>query len=189
MMCHSREANFALAMHEWQLNHGDQLSRWERMGLVRTDPASFTRGRRGNEPRPQPEQRAPVVTSLLPRSPERLGRFAPAGDTGASLETRARNYLGANCAHCHVVNGGGNSAINFDWLIPVERMRTVGEPPQHGDFGLADARIVAPGAPERSVILQRVVMRGPGQMPPVGSRVPDSEGVRLLAEWIGSLRK
>ncbi|HUR58066.1 MAG TPA: PQQ-dependent sugar dehydrogenase, partial [Opitutaceae bacterium] len=97
MMCHSREANFALTMHEAQLNHGDQLSRWERLGLVRTDPANFTRGRRGNEARPQPEQRAPVVTTLLPRSPERLGRFAPAGDTGASLETRARNYLGANC--------------------------------------------------------------------------------------------
>jgi hypothetical protein len=79
--------------------------------------------------------------------------------------------------------------MNFTWQLPRERMRTIGEPPQHGEFELKDARIVAAGAPERSVILPRVAMRGPGQMPPVGSRVPDSEGVRLLGEWIASLRE
>ena len=66
---------------------------------------------------------------------------------------------------------------------------TINEPPQHGDFGLKDARVVAPGDTGRSVILPRVAMRGPGQMPPVGSRMPDSDGVRLLAEWIASLRQ
>ena len=67
-------------------------------------------------------------------------------------------------------------------------MRALGETPRHGDFGLRDARVITPGAPERSVIVPRVAMRGPGQMPPVGSRVPDPEGARLLVEWIVSLR-
>ena len=94
-----------------------------------------------------------------------------------------------NCAHCHTINGGGNSAINFDWLAPAERTRANHAPPQHGDFGLTDARVIAPGSAGRSVIIPRVAMRGPGQMPPVGSRVPDAEGVRLLGEWIASLRE
>ena len=72
---------------------------------------------------------------------------------------------------------------------PRERMRAVGERPQHGDFELADARVIAPGAANRSVIVPRVAMRGPGQMPPVGTRVPDAEGVQLLMAWIESMRK
>jgi mono/diheme cytochrome c family protein len=195
MMCHSREANFALSLHESQLNHGEQLARWEGMGLLRTDPSAFGRGRRPNSEssdrsgRQQPDQRTAPHSSLLPRNPGNLGRFATGTDARASLEARSRSYLAVNCAHCHTLNGGGNSAMNFDWLLPLDRMRTIGEPPQHGDFGLRDARIIAPGAPDRSVILPRVAMRGPGQMPPVGSRVPDSAGVRLLAEWIASLRE
>jgi mono/diheme cytochrome c family protein len=195
MMCHSREANFSLTLHEWQLNRGDQLARWERMDLLRSDPGAPGRGRRGNEAgggrfaRQQPDQRTPPLSALLPREPSQLGRFTPPGDATASLETRARSYLAVNCAHCHTINGGGNSAINFDWLAPVDRMRAIGEPPQHGHFDLTDARVIAPGAAGRSVIIPRVAMRGPGQMPPVGSRVPDTEGVRLLAEWIASLRE
>lgn len=196
MMCHSRQANFSLTVHEWQLNRGDQLARWERMGVLRAEPSSFGRGggRRGGNAggqfgRPAAEQRQPVSSALLPRNPANLGRFMTSAEGGASLETRARHYLAVNCAHCHTINGGGNSAIEFDWLAPRERMRAIGEPAQHGDFGLADAKVIAPGAPERSVILSRVVMRGAGQMPPVGSRAPDPEGVRLLAEWIASLRE
>jgi hypothetical protein len=194
MMCHSREANFALTLQESQLNRGDQLARWERMGLLRVDPAAFARGRRGNDGgaaagRQQPDQRTAAVSSLLPRNLEKLGRFAPASDAAATLESRARSYLAVNCAHCHTTNGGGNSSIEFDWLVSLDRMRAIGESPQHGDFELPDARVIAPGAANRSVIIPRVAMRGPGQMPPVGSRVPDAEGVQLLMAWIESLRK
>ena len=189
MMCHTREANFALSLHESQLNRGDQLLRWESMGLLRNDPASFARARRGSEAGARPaEQRPAPISSLLPRAPDKLARFTPANVADATLEARARSYLAVNCAHCHTQNGGGNSVMNFDWLVPRDRMRTIGEPPQHGDFEMKDARVVAPGAPDRSVIIPRVAMRGPGQMPPVGSRTPDSAGVSLLVEWIASLR-
>ena len=36
MMCHTREMNFSLTLHEGQLNRGDQLARWEAMGLLRS---------------------------------------------------------------------------------------------------------------------------------------------------------
>ncbi|MDO8540644.1 MAG: PQQ-dependent sugar dehydrogenase [Opitutaceae bacterium] len=193
MMCHSREANFALTLHESQLNTGDQLSRWERLGLLRVDLSAYERGRRWSGSsarfsRPQPNQRGSVTSSLLPRNPDRLLRFAKPGDIAAPLESRARSYLAANCAHCHTINGGGNSAMNFDWLMPLDRMNALGERPQHGDFGMADARVIAPGAAGQSVIIPRIALRGPGQMPPVGTRTADSAGVRLLVEWIGSMR-
>ena len=190
MMCHTREANFALTLHEGQLNRDGQLERWERLGLLRSDPAAFARGRRApNVGAAQPTQRAAPISTLLPRAPGKLGRFTSPTDSAAALETRARTYLAVNCAHCHTTNGGGNSPMNFDPLIPLERTRAIDEPPQHGDFELADARVIAPGAPGRSVILPRVAMRGPGQMPPVGSRTPDADGVRLLMEWIAAMKK
>lgn len=177
-MCHSREANFALTLNEAQLNHGEQLGEWERRGILKMNTAASERGRRkagggdrGSRPQPSP-----------------LPRLVPASAKDADLEARARSYLAVNCAHCHTQNGGGNSAMSFGWAVPRERMQTINEIPQHGDFGLPDARIVAPGAPGRSVLVPRVAMRGPGQMPPVGTRASDAEGLQLLVEWIQSLR-
>ena len=193
MMCHSRQANYALTLHDGQLNVGDQLARIERLGLFRSDAAAFERDRAGREKRPLPSQaaneRTPVVTPLLPRAAERLARFAAPDAGDATLEVRARNYLGVNCAHCHTMYGGGNSAMDFDWLVPRSEMRALGEPPAHGDFGLPQARVIAPGAAARSVVIPRVSTRGPGQMPPVGTRVADPAGTRLLVEWIESLRE
>jgi mono/diheme cytochrome c family protein len=129
-----------------------------------------------------------VASGLLPRNQERLRQFAAPGDVGASLDLRARSYLAVNCGHCHTQSGGGNSAMNFDWGTSAERMRAVNEPAQHGDFGMADARVIAPGAPGRSVLVPRMGVRGEGQMPPVASRVGDPEGLRLMVEWIQAMK-
>ena len=194
MMCHSRQAGFALTLHEAQLNVGDQLARWERLGLLKVDAASFERDRSEREKRAHPpaqaeKQRESVPSPLLPRNPDHLRHFIPASDIHAGLEARARSYLGANCAHCHTEAGGGNSPIDFDWLLPREAMHALGANPFHGDLGIPDARIIAPGAAARSVLVSRASRRGPGQMPPVGTRIADPEGVRLLVEWIESLGK
>lgn len=192
MMCHSRQANFALSLNEAQLNRGDQLAQWERLGLLKVDPAAAGRrggGRFGGRSPDQGPQRTPVVSSLMPRNPENLRRFAPPADAQATLESRARAYLAVNCAHCHTQNGGGNSVMDFDWNAFPDRMRAVGQTPQHGDLGIAGARVIAAGAPERSVLIPRMGTRAPGQMPPVGTRTSDSAGLRLMAEWIASLRE
>ncbi|MBI5768633.1 MAG: PQQ-dependent sugar dehydrogenase [Verrucomicrobia bacterium] len=183
MMCHTREANFALTLNEGQLNRGDQLLRWEAMGLVRSAPPRRFRSFATSAA----PQRAATAVALLPRAPAELRKYAAAGDAQAPLEQRARSYLAVNCAHCHTTSGGGNSPMVFDFTTPADRMRTIDAMPVHGDFGQAGARVVAPGEAARSVVITRMAIRSPGQMPPLATRVADPDGVRLLAEWIQSL--
>jgi hypothetical protein len=95
MMCHSARGEFRAHHSRVAAQLGDQLAQWERMGLLRTDPANF-RGpaRRGEDGgrfnRQHAEQRSAPISSLLPRNPENLGRFVATGDGNASLDDRAR---------------------------------------------------------------------------------------------------
>ena len=57
----------------------------------------------------------------------------------------------------------------------------------HEDLGVPDARLVAPGSPERSVLYQRITRRGQKQMPPVSTNLVDEQGAKLIEEWILSL--
>ena len=50
---------------------------------------------------------------------------------------------------------------------PLGEMRLIDEVPSHDRFDITDARLVAPGSPERSVLYQRISRRGTGQMPPL----------------------
>ncbi|HXG47160.1 MAG TPA: hypothetical protein VNO52_06020, partial [Methylomirabilota bacterium] len=59
--------------------------------------------------------------------------------------------------------------------------------PTRGDFGLVGARVIAPGDPFRSVLFYRISTEGVGHMPPIGPRLVDVGGVRLLGDWIRSL--
>ena len=59
--------------------------------------------------------------------------------------------------------------------------------PGHGDFGIADGRLLAPGDPERSLILYRMTKLGLGRMPHIASNLVDREAVELVREWISSL--
>ncbi|MEK0450789.1 MAG: hypothetical protein RL088_3057 [Verrucomicrobiota bacterium] len=155
LMCHSRQAGFAIALSEPQLDIGGQIERWREAGILK------------GEPRPAAE-----------RHPFR-------NDTP---EDRARTYLAANCSHCHTLYGGGNSALEFDWTTPREKMNAIDAKPQHAQFGLVDPRIVAPGDMARSILPLRTSHRGAGHMPPVGTKIPDPDGTRILAEWVLSLK-
>jgi glucose/arabinose dehydrogenase len=136
----------------------------------------------------QDVERSKGDTALLPRHPDEYPRLADPADERAGIDERARSYLQANCAHCHVWAGGGNSAIDLHVSTPLEKMRLVGEAPLHDRFGIAEAKLVAPGAPERSILVHRLSRRGPGQMPPLASTVVDEQARRLLAEWIRRMK-
>ncbi|MBN1240563.1 MAG: hypothetical protein JXB36_18820 [Gammaproteobacteria bacterium] len=48
-------------------------------------------------------------------------------------------------------------------------------------------RIIAPGAADRSVLVERMDRRDANGMPPLASTRVDQAGVELVAEWIGGL--
>jgi hypothetical protein len=59
--------------------------------------------------------------------------------------------------------------------------------PEHSDYGLSDARIVAPGSPQRSVLLRRISSEENGKMPPLGRSHVDKAAIRMISDWISSL--
>jgi len=105
------------------------------------------------------------------------------------LNARARSYLHANCAHCHVMAGGGNAMMEMEYATSAQLMNAINAKPLHDTFDLTDAKVIAPGSPERSVLLHRMSMRAPGQMPPLASLIADERAVKLIKEWIGSMAK
>ncbi len=128
------------------------------------------------------------LTTRLPRTPKLLPRLVSPTDITAPLVDRARAYLHANCAHCHVWAGGGNAAINLHYQEPLEKMKLLNEIPLHDKFGIAEARLIAPGKPNQSVLLERLQRRGPGQMPPLASARVDPDAVRLIRAWIEQMK-
>lgn len=128
------------------------------------------------------------VSNKLARPLYDYARLADPMDASADRTARVRSYLHANCANCHVEAGGGNSAINLHLSAPLDKMKLVGVPPLHDRFGVADAKLVAPGSPERSILQERLARRGKGQMPPLASTVVDEQALKLIREWIRELK-
>jgi glucose/arabinose dehydrogenase len=213
MMCHSRAANFVLGLSTLQMNRThdygagpeNQLRKLERLGLLRVDWMSEAhqsireeleaRGLKGRaldeELRRRTDTREKFEKSLSPLlafPPEHYKRLANPSDPKADLESRARSYLHANCAICHVEAGGGNALMELELTTSRERMNVMGVKPLHDAFGIEGAKLVDPGHPERSILLERVSKRGRGQMPPLATSQVDGDAVRLLRAWIERLQ-
>jgi glucose/arabinose dehydrogenase len=168
LACHSRAAGFVLGFSPLQLDRdrdyggtiADQLRTFEHIGLFE---------------------------GALPRRGDDRPRLVDPYDAKAPRETRVRSYLHVNCSTCHVTEGGGNARMELGLDTPLGAMRLIDEVPQHDRFGRADARLVAPGSPGRSVLYRRISRRGSGQMPPLVSTEVDRRAVELIADWIRSL--
>jgi uncharacterized repeat protein (TIGR03806 family) len=112
-----------------------------------------------------------------------LRALVPAGDTSASVESRVRSYLAANCSQCH--QPGGPTPAAFDTRISTPtRLAGLIRGMLSASGSDSSRRVLVPGAPELSVMLEKISKRGPGQMPPIGSTVIDASAVQLLTEWI-----
>jgi hypothetical protein len=123
----------------------------------------------------------------LPMSPAELPKLADYDDSSLSLDLRARSYLHSNCSHCHIKWGGGNAEFKLVSTLPLAQLGIAGVKPNHGGFGLSDPQVLAPGQPERSVLLHRMSLSGLGRMPHIGSRVVHDSAVKLIHDWIAEL--
>jgi len=180
LVCHSRAAGFVLGLQTAQLNrdqtyHGvtvNQLSALDHWRVLKKP---------GTSENDQPRQ------AVLTKPTTELPRFASLSDTSARLEDRVRAYLHVNCAVCHQAAGGGNAQMELQAQTSLEKMKLVGETPYHAKFEVADAELVAPGDPARSILLKRMSLRGRGQMPPLASSQIDPAAVTAITEWIQNL--
>jgi len=216
MFCHSRAAGFALSMNTLQMNRDhaygkttdNQLRVLDRLGLFTDDWAEETKNTlrneimkaKGLERKPADEQVKELFggnhsyphprSDRLVHSPtsSTYARQADPHDETASLDARARSYLQANCANCHVGAGGGNAVINLAHDFPDDKRELFDVKPKHLDFNVRKARLVAPGKPECSILLHRMTILGPGQMPIIGRKTVDKKGVALIRKWIASMK-
>jgi hypothetical protein len=102
----------------------------------------------------------------------------------------ALGYLHGNCCHRHNGNEaappvdlrleqtGAAADVAAAWRSLVEQ----------GTQYRRGASPVVPGAAQASVLVSRMRSRAPAeQMPPLGTRFPDPEGLALVERWIDSL--
>ena len=167
-LCHNNAPKFALGVNTLQMNRDHDYG-----GVVANQLATL--------------EHIGLFTKPLPAPPEKLPKLADFDDVKVPVDARARSYLHSNCSHCHMKWGGGNAEFKLLTTIALPDMGIVGVPPAHGGFGLKDARLVVPGAPERSVLLHRMALTGLGRMPHIASRIVDEKAVRLVGEWIKAM--
>ena len=59
--------------------------------------------------------------------------------------------------------------------------------PQTTPFGRVGEQLIAPGAPDLSLVATRMNRRDSQGMPPLASSIVDAQGVALIRQWIESL--
>src|SRR5439155_17592784 len=129
-----------------------------------------------------------ITNSPNPKPAVERAKLADPYDSNQDLEARARAYLHVNCAVCHVGAGGGNSRMQLSLPTKREDMNLIGARPQHDTFGIANAMLIAPGDPDRSILYQRLSRRGRGQMPPLVITTIDEQAAALFRDWIGGMK-
>ncbi len=199
MVCHSRAQNFVLGLCELQMNKehvypggrtDHQFRVLEHLGMLRVDWYGEVRGSITDSTNsPQPGQREPRSSRLLHQNPASFKKLVDPDDAKQDLGLRARSWLHSNCSSCHLEAGGGNAQFNAEFETPLDKMKLLGAKPIHQTFDLPEAQLIAPGRPEGSVLLHRMGLRGPGQMPPLATTRTDDPALHLMREWIRTLKK
>ena len=124
---------------------------------------------------------------------ELLGR-APRIAANSPSARAALGYLHGNCGHCHNHNGApapvrltlAQSVDSAEASSERVLRSVVGAPSRYRVPGAASAMaLVEPGRPDASVLALRMRSRHAlVQMPPLGSRQPDAQGLALIERWI-----
>lgn len=204
MVCHSRAAKFVLGISTAQLNrkhdYGDfavnQLEVMEGLDRVSMtwDRHIVPHIKQHLKAEGVPEEKIKAAVEAKKQEVANGGsrwdhapRMANPYKNSEPIELRVRSYLHANCAQCHIGAGGGNAQMDLSFRTSFRDMKLIGVKPLHDRFGVADAKLVAPKAPDQSVLLHRLMRRGPGQMPQLATNVADDRAVRLFREWINGL--
>jgi uncharacterized repeat protein (TIGR03806 family) len=127
-----------------------------------------------------------TLTPALTQTPAQLP-LIPDPFGGAAPGLRARAYLHTNCAHCHRPGGPATGDLDLRFTTALAATNACDVTPTFGNLGLANARIIAPGAAASSVAVARVDRLGADAMPPLTRHQIDTAGVQLLTDWVNGL--
>ena len=108
-----------------------------------------------------------------------------------SLEQRARAYLDVNCAHCHIKGGdAANSGLFLDYEQKDPQHLGIMKSPVSAGGGAGGLNYdIVPGDAANSVLAFRMESNEPGTaMPEMARTVTHKEGVKLIVEWINSMK-
>ncbi len=171
LQCHTAAAGFSLGLETQQLNRS---STYAQTGINAHQLTTLS---------------APNIALLTPQISNPAAQPKLADPFGSeALGDRARAYLHTNCSMCHRPGGPTPLALNLLASTSLSGTNTCNQDPTRGSLGLPNAKIVAPGQPDSSVLLARMNTRDPQlQMPPIASHLVDSAGVALLRQWISSI--
>jgi mono/diheme cytochrome c family protein len=135
-----------------------------------------------------------VARGLVRNLPAALRAAPPRIAARTPTERAVLGYLHGNCGHCHGAPDGGVSvpvnlqlaqSVTNDASAETVLRSMVGAPSRFRSAAAAAPRIVTTGAPDRSVLVLRMQTRHPqAQMPPLGTRLTDSEALELIERWI-----
>lgn len=162
-VCHTAAANHSLGLEIAQLNRigpiatNNQLELYSDIGLVNQTIDVAT---------------APTLYAI--------------DDTSATLEQRARSYLHSNCSSCHRP-GAQADFIDLRYDIDFTATNLCDEVPSNGDLGITNARRIAPGDPDRSVLYLRMLALDGNRMPPLASLVVDDVASSVVQQWISGI--
>ncbi len=214
MVCHTRAAGYLLGLTTVQMNRqqdygnglkSNQLDALESMGVLKTnwmthaqDAMRAQMAVEGHSKekieselsklKPMAGQRTVKTNGMMGKMGGENRKLVDPHDTSSNLEQRARAFLHSNCAYCHVEAGGGNAKMNLSYYAELEQMNIVGVEPIHHHFDKSDAKLIAPGSPDRSVLLHRVGIRGPGQMPQLSTNLVDQKSLAMLKAWVAEIK-
>ena len=164
LQCHNSNAGFSLGLSIAQLNRkvGAEDSQVSQIDTF---------------------EKIGLLSKALPADKDQL----PTPNASIEPALAARSYMDANCAFCHRPGGTGGGNLDLRYSASLKDTHLCDVTPGSGDLGIRDARVVAPGAPERSILLARISRRGAQQMPPLASNQVDNNAKSWVENWIRGL--
>ncbi len=165
--CHTEAAGFVLGLRTRQLNRefpypaatDNQLRSWNNINLFTTDIGSA----------------------------DAYELYPALDDNSVAVAERARAYLDVNCAQCHQPGGPAPTSLDLRFDTAVADMDVLDVMPSAGDLGVSDARIVAAGDRNRSVLWLRMATLDSNRMPTIGSHKVDDTALDVIGDWIDGL--
>ncbi|WP_153067424.1 hypothetical protein [Steroidobacter cummioxidans] len=137
-----------------------------------------------------------VERGLVRNLPVSLFKTPPRISAASPTERAALGYLHGNCGHCHTNPGASDASVPLDLRLAQDVADPASTEKVLRSLRAASSQfrapgtttavpLVAPGASHDSALLMRMRARdASAQMPPLGTAIPDSEGLALIARWI-----